>query len=90
MCEGHLQGVERGAFEAPARRGAAVAAALTLLRGYKRWLSPLLPPACRFEPTCSEYASLALARYGFWRGSLKALGRIMRCNPFFRGGVDLP
>lgn len=57
---------------------------------YKRWISPWLPRACRFTPTCSEYARLALAKHGFWRGSLKAAGRIMRCHPFHPGGVDLP
>jgi len=67
-----------------------VRAALIVLRGYKRWLSPLLPPVCRFEPTCSEYAALALAKHGFMRGAWKAAGRILRCNPFFKGGIDLP
>jgi len=45
---------------------------------------------CRFEPTCSEYAALAVGKYGVWIGSWKALGRIMRCNPLFKGGLDYP
>ncbi len=57
---------------------------------YKRWLSPLLPRSCRFVPTCSEYARLAVLKHGPWRGAFKALGRIGRCNPFHPGGIDLP
>ena len=57
---------------------------------YKRYLSPLLPPSCRFTPTCSEYARLALIRHGLGRGSLLALLRLMRCQPLHPGGVDLP
>jgi len=44
--------------------------ALLVLKGYKRWISPLLPPSCRFTPTCSEYAMQAIERFGFWRGEL--------------------
>lgn len=65
-------------------------ALLLLLRGYKRWLSPVLPRACRFEPSCSEYARLAIIKYGALRGSLKAIGRVLRCHPFHPGGVDHP
>jgi uncharacterized protein len=65
----------------------AVAAALA---GYKRWISPLLPPACRFVPTCSEYARLAVLRYGVVGGSWRAAWRLLRCHPFHPGGVDLP
>ena len=61
-----------------------------LLELYKRYLSPLLPPSCRFTPTCSEYARLALIRHGLGRGSLLALLRLMRCQPLHPGGVDLP
>jgi putative membrane protein insertion efficiency factor len=63
---------------------------LGLLAFYKRRISPLLPPACRFAPTCSEYARLALIRDGVVRGGAKALGRILRCQPFALGGIDLP
>jgi len=61
-----------------------------LLGVYKRRLSPLLPRSCRFTPTCSEYARLALLKYGFWRGGLRATGRLLRCQPFHPGGIDLP
>lgn len=57
---------------------------------YQRWLSPLLPAACRFAPTCSEYARLALIDHGMVRGSLLALWRLVRCHPFNRGGYDPP
>jgi uncharacterized protein len=67
-----------------------VSSAVRLLELYKRRLSPLLPPSCRFTPTCSEYARLALIRHGLGRGSLLALGRLMRCQPLHPGGVDLP
>jgi len=61
-----------------------------LLDVYKRRISPWLPRACRFTPTCSEYARLALLKYSFWRGGLLATGRVLRCHPFHPGGVDLP
>lgn len=61
-----------------------------LLALYKRRLSPWLPRACRFTPTCSEYARLALLEHGVWRGGLLAAGRLLRCHPFHPGGVDLP
>lgn len=64
--------------------------AVAALTAYKRWLSPLLPRACRFTPTCSEYALEAVVKYGFWRGGGRALGRLLRCHPFHPGGVDLP
>nr|MDW8081912.1 membrane protein insertion efficiency factor YidD [Candidatus Calescibacterium sp.] len=55
---------------------------------YKRYLSPLLPQSCRFEPTCSEYAREALRKYGLWKGLLLSLWRMLRCNPYSRGGYD--
>jgi len=63
---------------------------LWVLGSYKRWVSPLLPPACRFVPTCSEYARLAILKHGVARGSWMAGGRLLRCQPFHPGGVDLP
>jgi len=62
--------------------------ALFLLRIYKLAISPLLPPSCRFTPTCSEYAAEAIAKYGFLRGSVRALKRLSRCQPFCEGGYD--
>jgi putative membrane protein insertion efficiency factor len=63
---------------------------LALIAGYKRWISPLLPRACRFSPTCSEYARLALLEHGFWLGTARGAGRVLRCHPFHPGGIDLP
>jgi len=63
---------------------------VALLGFYKRRISPLLPDACRFTPTCSEYARLSIQRYGAWSGGRRALGRLVRCQPFGLGGVDLP
>ena len=63
-------------------------AVLLLLRAYKWLLSPLLPPSCRYLPTCSEYAMEAVERYGALRGGLKAAARVLRCHPFARGGFD--
>ena len=63
---------------------------IALLRGYQRSLSLLVPPACRFYPTCSEYAIQAIAFYGPIRGVGKAFWRLLRCHPLSRGGVDLP
>ena len=62
--------------------------AVAVLDFYKRFLSPLLPRACRFEPTCSIYAREAITRHGFGRGAWLAVRRILRCNPFHRGGLD--
>lgn len=62
--------------------------AIASLRAYKRWLSPLLPRACRFEPTCSVYAREAIERYGLMRGVALAVRRLARCHPFHRGGLD--
>lgn len=59
-----------------------------LLGGYKRFVSPALPPACRFVPTCSEYAAEAVARYGALRGTALAIWRLLRCNPLAKGGYD--
>lgn len=55
---------------------------------YKRYVSPLFPPSCRFEPTCSEYAREALRRYGLWKGLLLSIWRVLRCHPYARGGYD--
>ena len=69
-------------MSAPAR------AATALLDLYKRFLSPLLPRACRFEPTCSVYARQAIERHGIARGAALAVRRLVKCQPFHRGGFD--
>jgi len=61
---------------------------LKLLRAYKWAISPLLPAACRYVPTCSEYAMEAVERYGALRGGWMALGRVLRCHPFAGAGYD--
>ncbi len=63
-------------------------AALQTLRAYKWAVSPLFPPACRYVPTCSDYAAEAVERYGVVRGTWMALRRLLRCHPFVRGGYD--
>ena len=61
---------------------------LRLLRAYKWAISPMFPPACRYVPTCSEYAMEAVERYGALRGGRMALSRLLRCHPFAHGGYD--
>ena len=63
---------------------------ITFIKLWQKFISPLYPPSCRYYPTCSEYAVLAIEKYGVLKGSIKALFRILRCNPFFKGGVDYP
>jgi len=72
------------------RPPAARRAAAALPAAYKRWISPWLPRSCRFSPTCSEYARLAILQHGVLRGALKAVGRLARCQPLAAGGIDLP
>jgi putative membrane protein insertion efficiency factor len=62
--------------------------AIALIRGYQRWISPLLAPRCKYYPSCSEYAVQAIGRYGILRGSVLAAWRLLRCNPFSHGGYD--
>jgi len=59
-----------------------------IIRIYKKYISPLFPPSCRFYPTCSVYAIQAIEKYGAIKGSIKAIYRILRCNPFNKGGYD--
>jgi putative membrane protein insertion efficiency factor len=61
---------------------------LTILRIYKRWISPMLPSACRFHPTCSEYTMDAVQKHGAWRGMWMGIRRLLRCHPFHEGGFD--
>lgn len=61
---------------------------IALVRLYQRLLSPLLPPSCRFYPSCSAYAVEALQRHGAVRGSWLTARRLSRCHPFHEGGID--
>lgn len=61
---------------------------IAAIRGYRKLISPLKMPCCRFTPTCSEYAIEALQTYGAFKGTMLSLWRILRCNPFCRGGYD--
>lgn len=63
---------------------------LGLIRFYQLCISPLIPPSCRFQPTCSEYAILAIRKYGVFKGTWKATRRILRCHPWHPGGYDPP
>jgi hypothetical protein len=63
-------------------------AALAVLQVYRRLVSPLLPFACRFIPTCSEYAEQAIRRYGLRRGAWLAIRRLASCHPFHKSGFD--
>jgi putative membrane protein insertion efficiency factor len=66
----------------------AASAAIVALRLYKRLISPLVPPACRFAPTCSEYAAEAIEKHGILRGGTLAVHRLGRCGPWHPGGFD--
>ncbi|MGI8885067.1 MAG: membrane protein insertion efficiency factor YidD [Pyrinomonadaceae bacterium] len=63
-------------------------AVLGLLKLYKMFISPFLPSACRFEPTCSEYAKQSVEKYGAMKGGWLGIKRILRCQPFSKGGYD--
>lgn len=62
--------------------------ALGSIRFYQRRISPGLPAACRYQPTCSHYAYEAIERFGLWQGGRMALTRLLRCTPLHRGGFD--
>lgn len=62
--------------------------ALSMIRIYRRLISPLKPPVCRFYPTCSEYGLVAIQRHGFWLGGWYTVKRIAKCHPFHPGGID--
>ena len=70
-------------MSAPTRR-----LALAPVRAYQRWISPAMPRRCKYHPTCSAYAVQAIEAYGILRGSILAAWRLLRCNPFSRGGYD--
>ncbi|MDD6923890.1 MAG: membrane protein insertion efficiency factor YidD [Veillonellaceae bacterium] len=61
---------------------------ILMIRFYRAWISPMLPPSCRYVPTCSEYAMIAIKRYGAAKGGWMAFKRILRCHPFHEGGYD--
>ena len=63
--------------------------AIKFIKFYQRRISPLFPPKCKYYPTCSQYAVTAIERFGLFKGGLLATWRILRCNPFSSGGVDL-
>ena len=61
---------------------------IAIVHFYQRHISPLLPPSCRFQPTCSQYAVEAIQKHGALKGGALAFWRILRCNPFCKGGYD--
>lgn len=61
---------------------------LSLIAFYRRWVSPLFRPCCRFHPTCSRYMAEAVGLHGAWRGGWMGIKRIARCHPFAEGGLD--
>jgi hypothetical protein len=61
---------------------------ILLIKGYQKIISPVLPPSCRFYPTCSEYGIEAITKYGVMKGGFMAAWRILRCNPLSKGGYD--
>jgi len=61
---------------------------LLLIKMYRKYISPLSPPACKYTPTCSMYAIEAIEKYGLLKGGTMAFYRILRCNPFSKGGYD--
>ena len=63
-------------------------AAVFLIKLYQKFISPLFLPSCRFHPSCSEYAVQAYTKYGIFKGTIKTVWRILRCNPFNNGGFD--
>jgi uncharacterized protein len=63
-------------------------AMIWLIKGYRMFISPLFPPSCRFQPTCSMYAMQAIERFGVIKGSWLGVRRILRCHPFHPGGYD--
>lgn len=61
---------------------------ILLIRFYRKFISPLKPPTCRFYPTCSTYALQAYQKYGFWKGTYLTVRRLLKCHPFHPGGYD--
>jgi len=63
---------------------------ILFIRFYQKFISPLFPSSCRYYPSCSNYAIMAIEKYGILKGTIKAIFRILRCNPFSKGGIDYP
>ena len=63
-------------------------AGVALIKGYRRFISPMLPPSCRFTPSCSLYTLQAIEKYGLLRGGFMGARRVLRCHPFSEGGFD--
>ena len=63
---------------------------IRLIRFYQSWISPMIGPRCRFQPTCSTYFIHAVHKYGAVRGTIRGIARICRCHPFHPGGYDPP
>lgn len=61
---------------------------IVLIKGYQRFVSPFLPPTCRYTPSCSQYGIDALKKHGSFKGSLLTIKRILRCHPWAKGGYD--
>ena len=61
---------------------------IIIIKAYRKFISPLFPPVCRFTPTCSEYSMQAFEKYNVFKAFLLSIARILRCNPFFKGGYD--
>ena len=82
-CHGHrASAVVRALVATPGRL------VVLVLRGYQRYISPMTPPTCRYYPSCSQYAVIAVQRHGLFRGAALASWRLLRCNPWSAGGVD--
>lgn len=86
--DGQLRDVHRGGVPAGERRSRLALPLVWLVQLYQRSISPLLGPVCRYYPSCSAYSVTALERFGPLRGSWLTVWRLLRCNPFARGGVD--
>ncbi|MBN1595429.1 membrane protein insertion efficiency factor YidD [candidate division FCPU426 bacterium] len=59
-----------------------------ILQAYKKYVSPFIPAACRFYPTCSEYTNMAIQKYGILKGGYLGMKRLVKCHPFHKGGFD--
>ncbi|MFB9731636.1 membrane protein insertion efficiency factor YidD [Ornithinimicrobium kibberense] len=88
MTEGSMRDVHRGGVPAGESRSLLARPLVWLVQLYQRTVSPLLGPVCRYYPSCSAYSVTALERFGPLRGTWLTVTRLLRCNPWARGGVD--